>query len=240
MVVEFLGLAAVGKSTLARNVERTLRQRGVACVVGDGQEDHRNRRLREARIISSLVHFGMEHPRYVYRSLRLVASSRQTRKGDTLWNMRNWFARSRESWLAQSRSGVTVLEEGLFQAIWSVGFMARHWNADAVLKTLGPWIPLPHILVVVHANYDTIIERQRARDNRGRVEDVFAATTDGYRRARCLLEEVVQIARHAQCRLRPFAIMDVDNDTETAFAINVETIVQRTMGALAGAPNDSS
>jgi hypothetical protein len=76
---------------------------------------------------------------------------------------------------ARNRRGVELLDEGLFQILWSVGFAGRERVIRDFISTLANGatgsVPMPDVLVVVEAPLDVIVRRLTVRAARtGRVD----------------------------------------------------------------------
>lgn len=161
MLVEFLGLPGVGKSTLARDVAARLTAQGVpakaAFTQGSGLVDRLTHKA--AFVVREIC----ARPVGAMTTLKAVAATRQQTRQDfgrMAFNL--LFARYL---LQRDRPPdcVVLLEQGIGQAFLSLGLRAKvdSW-ADAT-SCLPAAMPVPDMLVLVEADLDTVTDRLAAR-----------------------------------------------------------------------------
>lgn len=151
-VVEFVGLRGVGKTTLAGEVSQTLRELGAAC------------RLEPVGLPRKLA-LRLESYGRLATGFALVA-----RRRPVSWTELHRCARAYSAVghrLAQCRrkSGVHVIDEGIFQLGARIHLATRDQDLGAICDTLLRRLPPPDLVVVVEASLETVEARRRLRGN---------------------------------------------------------------------------
>jgi thymidylate kinase len=177
--VEFLGLPGAGKSGVSKRVAEILESQGHSVVDTNYELTHRRgartRRLRKLGYILRELAF---HPVYAARSARAIAATRQSTVSDLGGAVANWlFVSDLVRGGGRSRT-IHLLDEGIFQALWSVGFGAASGDWPGVARAAGAGFPAPDVVVLVNASAETVLRRLRARGlKQSRIEDRL--DTDG-------------------------------------------------------------
>lgn len=166
LLVELIGLPGVGKTTLATEVQATLRAARIP--VGLAFSRTRDaplpvRRLRDALSVAAL---GARKPGIVSSAARAVAASRQRSAYDGVKVLHNWLNVTAEVERARRVSAVTLFDQGPCQALWSIGFSATTADLSGLVDRLVRHMPRPDLLVVVEADADTILTRLHGRAGR--------------------------------------------------------------------------
>ena len=192
MIVEFFGLPGVGKSTLAAALVRALRSEGdpVSCPTSMIGPDV-SPALRYLRKSTRIGTTTLRVPAASLRLLRGIADSGQ----ETMTHVgKRWgdFMLA-QALLSQAPSaGSVVLDQGIMQAIWSIGLrgnLAR--PLEALRSTVGVW-SLPDRVIVVEAPLDHVVERLRSRTSKhSRVQGSGMSMTSELARARGLMSRVL-------------------------------------------------
>lgn len=171
ILVEFCGLPGAGKSTLAAGLAGALTGHGL--LVRDGTASI-NPGVRSARRVPRKLRFtvtqGLTHPLV---SLRIGAPiARAGRAGrergpvDLAARFVQWTVTQRLFTVAQASRGIHVFEEGVVQALWSIGLRG---DVSPVLTELtrrpGAWIK-PDLVVVVDVPLKAAADRLRRRVSR--------------------------------------------------------------------------
>jgi thymidylate kinase len=160
IVVEFLGMPAAGKTTLARAVAERLSREGHSVELPAVHLVHPPRGIgNRASRIALLARRGLRRPRVEIRRLLALRRTRQ----DSFADLRTvWENLATVAWLierARTMEGVHLIDQGVFQAIWSVGLSADTFDVDAHLEGM----PLPDLLVVLTVDQQTGRSRLAAR-----------------------------------------------------------------------------
>jgi hypothetical protein len=215
VLVEFLGLPGAGKSTIAGRVSQILRRRGIpvnscASVLEDPQAKVRRRMLKSCYIVHGLF----SCPRYAARSATTILGTRQGSIADLLKILFNWlFVSSLMRRHAASR-GVCLLEEGVFQALWSIGIGARSECMSDMAKLLFALTPLPTAVVVIGSSRATVERRLRARAERwSRMERWMDQDPTLLDRAQTVLQHTQTTMRAISGRYRKINILNIGNDS---------------------------
>ena len=136
LLVTFVGLPGTGKSTLCARVAQLLRQRGIPCRV---LEESAYRKYRNK--VGWLAREVIGHPWRAVCSLRAILATGQPSVLDLVKMVVNWFCLSFLIRRAARAGGVSLFDEGLFQALWSIGLGARNPDWLSSLPYLDPVPP---------------------------------------------------------------------------------------------------
>jgi predicted kinase len=163
-VVELCGLPGAGKSHLARRLRAALAEHGVVVhSPGDrvGPDVPRGRRL--AGKLGMVTRQAMDEPG---RSIGLATALRTAPGDERVGALARWVAWAVAQRLVSDgarRHGVSVLDEGVLQALWSIGLRS---DVRPVLRLLeadsAAWVT-SSLVVVVEAPVDLVERRLAAR-----------------------------------------------------------------------------
>ncbi len=163
-VVEFVGLPGVGKSTLSRRTAAVLAKDQPRVSEPIGKINDRSGPLR----ILSKGHFALEHairqPRSTIDTARRIKTMGQPTTADLVRVSFNFQYVTGVVAHAQSRPGVTLLDQGPYQGLWSIGLRSlRDW--DDLLDRLDDSLSrtAPDLVVFVEVDIDTITDRLQTR-----------------------------------------------------------------------------
>lgn len=166
VIVEFCGLPGAGKSYVARLVCGVLRDHGTLAQVDDdavGPDAATPRRL--ARKLRLVCAQGLASP---MASINVVAcvGAGQRHRSSSLSRSAQWLVT--QGLLAEARrlSGVHLFQEGVVQALWSIGIRG---GVDGMLRMLEEGaVPLlePDLVIEVDAPAEVIRERLGRRRSR--------------------------------------------------------------------------
>jgi hypothetical protein len=237
--VEFVGLPGAGKSEVSRAAARLLRSRNLPVSEPSYEMDHATppaerllsklwlaargwaRSPRESRFwMQTLVEAQNDGPRW----LRTVAV--------------NWFylIGSLQRWSAVP--GIHVSDQGLLQALWSIGYAARRPDviSTRLLPRLGSALPRRTLVVLVDAGVPTILKRLEQRHaGRSRLERDLATE----RSAKCLAR-ATQVLRYVEdvawqlAEVHDVTVLRINNDTERPLPAHAETIADAVSELLSG------
>lgn len=175
IVIEFFGLPGAGKTTLSKRLTELLRERGATVDNPSNDMDHIPAGLR--RIIRKL-HFVIRelshHPASSLRAALTISGHRQGSTKGLIKVLVNWWFVAD---LLRTRDGSAhfrILDQGICQALWSIGLTGKAGNLLAHCDNLiFESIPFPHVVVLVEANIETVVERLTKREGRNsRIEQV--------------------------------------------------------------------
>ena len=163
LVVELCGLPGSGKSALAEATCAALRRHGVEAVVADlpvSAAAPASARVRRKVLAAAAAAAG--DPVATARVVRAVAGSRPTPR-DGLGLAAQWLTVRGLQRAARARVGVSLVEEGVVQTLWSLALRAPEDGAG-VPRMLDAWSP--DLLVVVDAPLDVLLGRLESRASR--------------------------------------------------------------------------
>ena len=227
-MVEFLGLPRAGKSTLSHRVAEFLATSGLSTDEPAYRVAHNLSRPR--RSITKGTAFATAlatEPRRVAGSLRLIRASRQRSRADYLKNVLNWVFVSQMIRRPSSRDQVRFLDQGIFQAAWSVMLSAGNANLTDIADAAMGVALSPTMVVVLDASEPRRAARSggpsRLHGGQGRYPGEAAASI--------YLQVREAVHRHAagSTSLRAIA---VDNDDDQGLERNAAAIadeVRRTL-----------
>lgn len=194
--VEFIGLPGVGKSALSHRVAEILQQRGWRVEQPTYATDHEmhtwERLLLKFRLVSVETVF---HPVRAVRSVRAILATQQAGVSDLIHVTVNWLFISALFRKAERREGVHIFDEGLLNALWSIGFSAGSWRTVEMLLRLARQRSTPVVAAIMEADMSAIKERLDLRENgHSRLEET-RFVEDGWKRALRALEQVKATVR---------------------------------------------
>lgn len=163
LVVELVGIPGAGKSRLARTLVAELADRGVD--VATPQEPMGPGVPRVRRLARKAAAGGVEavrHPGSTARLTRSLVRSAQPGAGDVAGRLVQWLVAAAVTSASARGSGVSLLDEGPVQALWSIGLRGDVPPVLAALDEAGQ-PPLADVLVVVRVPPDVALARLAQR-----------------------------------------------------------------------------
>ena len=166
VLVEFVGLPGVGKSTLSAEAGEVLSHKHPTIAEPNRRIDDRvgiYRLLTKARFAAE---HSLRRPRAALSAAQNLLKTNQPTLTD---NVRVGFNLQYVGGvMAQNRSvsGVSLLDQGPYQAVWSVGLRSSsEWST--VIDRFDRYFSQnsPDLVVFVEAEHETITERLRSRDD---------------------------------------------------------------------------
>jgi hypothetical protein len=176
LVVEFVGLPGVGKSHATRLVAARLDTHGTpvrsAALRINEELGVWRRRLSKARFCAAEA---VARPRSTLRVIRALLRSGQRDRLDVIRLLYNWLFVSRMLRHARTQPSIELLDEGIFQLLWSIGFAGAEQSIRECAALLHGEregiVCMPHVVVLVEAPHETVQARLAARGSRaGRVD----------------------------------------------------------------------
>ena len=190
-IVEFIGLPGAGKTTLSRKV---------ATHLSHEQRVHEPTRTIEtyatARRVGTKLKYTLDSaihdPRTTYKTTKGVVTTKQASLSDLVRVTFNLQYVTGVTNRHRKKPGICLLDQGPYQALWSVGFRsARGWTA--VLDSVDyPTRLRPDLAICVDVTESTIEDRLTNRsdgDTRFVPDtDAFEHGIDGYERLKSRLQ----------------------------------------------------
>jgi Mrp family chromosome partitioning ATPase len=235
LLVTFVGLPGTGKSTLSARAAQLLLQRGIPCRVCK-EAAFRKLRNKAAWVAREVI----GNPRWAARSVRGILATRQRSLLDLVKMVVNWLCLSFLIRRAAGAGGVCLFDEGLFQALWSVGLGARNEGWLSSLPLLDPTPPAPSLTVVVRSSLETVERRLAARPAcASRLEKWLPEDPGILSKAGRLMEVVEELVGRRCRREEGMRVLVIDNDRKDALqanALKITNYVQQLLTDRGGAP----
>jgi AAA domain len=165
-VVELFGLPGSGKSYLAGELLRSSAEIGMPVTLPRGGVGPSVPSLpRMARKLGIVAGQVLQRPVPSFITMRSIVSV-QRRPTEGFSRCVQWAVTQRLLTSAGRRPGVHLFDEGLLQALWSVGLRGDVTPTLRVLERRSVPSAMPDLVVVVHASIDEIQDRLAARHSR--------------------------------------------------------------------------
>jgi hypothetical protein len=121
-----------------------------------------------------------------------------------------------------------MLDQGLFQALWSVAFSGDHNALKIMTERLMGQSPVPNVVVIVHARLSTVAQRLATRPSHdSRLERLIEEDPGVLTRSESLFFQVAEIVKLLTRQRAIPAIVDVDNDENTNLETNAQIVAQK-------------
>jgi thymidylate kinase len=216
LAVEFLGLPGVGKSAVCAKTAEHLSRRGFVVrqpVLAVSDRSALGPRLRgylgKSRLIAREL---LAHPLHSLRSIRAIASTRQPSPSVLVMVVTNWLMQGSLLRTCRSLPAVSLFEEGIFQALWSIGLEGRPGAVRDLGATLADVLSVPDVVVVVEADLDAVIQRLGKRaGNESRADRWRGEDDRAFARASAVMLEVTDSLTRAIEREQRSRVIRVDN-----------------------------
>jgi thymidylate kinase len=240
LLVEFFGLPGAGKSSMSRHVAEILLSRGLAVDEVTYDIDHRHRRpMRAVFKVARILRYSGANPRKALVFSAGIAATEQATLSDLAKSALNWIYIASLASCERSDGRIVLLDQGLAQALWSIGFAARREAWLNLLDDSVDGVIGPDMVVYVRADLQTVRDRLARREPRvSRLERVIDMDDGPLRRAEVHSKAVVQILeKHG------VAVLEVVNDNPDERILGAERIagaitsMQEERRARSGAPS---
>jgi thymidylate kinase len=228
MTVEFFGMPGSGKSTLANRVAEIIESWGIGIQKQTYVLAHCM--SRRQRVIAKIRYILPEiclEPRHTARSARAIAATGQSSTLEWVRALFNWlFVTPLVRPIAQF-DGIRILDQGIFQALWSVAFSGDHNALKIMTDQLMAQSPVPDVVIIVHARLSTVAQRLATRQSHdSRLEHLLEKNPGVLARSESLFLQVAEIAKFLlRQRMMP-VIIDVNNDEDMDLEINAQAVAQ--------------
>ena len=191
-VIEFVGLPGAGKSVLSVKVAALLRARGLDVAEPTHVLNHRvgSARRRVTRVAVALRQIAVS-PARSCAGARAIAATAQHRHRDFLKSLTAWLLAL--DTIGRTRAAVTILDQGLFQALWSIQWSAERETtriAALAARALPPSMGVvivetdPHVVRRRLAGRDAPASRLERHDDG---DEALARGSDALERTRALI-----------------------------------------------------
>lgn len=225
-VIEFVGLSGAGKSTVAAALVAEMRERNYSVetrveLLGDVLPKPCRHMLRSRLILAE----SLRAPVVYYTVALEVLRSHQFRKRDYFkltWNF--WTVIAVILRHRRKGKGLLVLDQGLLQAVWSVGYMAR---SPIDLKSWMLWLRrfgLRDVFLVIAEVPPDLAHERVVQRNDANSRVLFAETTgdpDAWFMIESLLQSIVTASRDEICKKRVCRVLTDGSLTATESAVRI-------------------
>jgi hypothetical protein len=166
LVVELFGLPGSGKSHFAREFVRSSAEMGMAVnLPAAGVGPAAPPLPRSARKLGLVAGQMLQRPVPTFITVRSIVSF-QPRRTEGLRRSVQWAVAQRLLTSAGRSPGLHLFDEGLLQALWSVGLRGDVFPTLRVLEQRSGRGAMPDVVVVVDASIDVIEDRLASRFSR--------------------------------------------------------------------------
>lgn len=230
MVVEFFGLPGAGKSTLACHVADRLAARGVPVKRSPRVLSHASGKVE--RIVGKGAVIAAEiarHPFHAGRAARAVAATRQRTAADLARTLANWLYVGALLRRGAGAAEVRLVEQGLAQALWSIGFSAGHLAWADVISRHGVLVLAPDLVVLVQADLDVIRGRLASRGANVRLEQALERDPTVLERSSTLLSVAMRLLEE-----RGIPVVTVRNERPASLATGAAVVAGRVAAGCEG------
>jgi hypothetical protein len=217
--VEFLGLPAVGKSTLCRRVAEFFSQHGIPHDNTTYMLTHEASRMKRIFTKSLYVMNGLFlNPRYVARSVSAILATKQRSSTDALKSLFNWLYISSLMQGREDSPGVHLSDQGMFQALWSISLSGTKVDSLAhMTQALAARISSPVLVIIVESSLATIENRLRSRQGHlSRIDRWIEQDEDLLKQAVLLLDDVKAILQRASEDCGHVHLLSIRNDADNS------------------------
>jgi len=230
VLVEFFGLPGSGKSTMSRCVADFVRTHGLYVDETTYEIDHRHRAVaRWALKATRILLFAVAHPSRALSGFAAVLSTDQSTWTDLGKSLFNWLFVMSIASRKRLHGRVTILDQGLAQALWSVDFAARQRACfDRMLASVQQPAIKPDLVIYVRTNLRSVGSRLSARTDRASRLNPFGCDVGALQRRHAQNEAIVQ-----KLRSGGICVIEVENDERQHLAAGAILIGNSILAILA-------
>lgn len=204
LLIEFVGAAGVGKSTVLKELIRLLRARGLQIVDMDSERIKISRLTTVAHLTTAAYLAILFRPRTVQAYRRTVMQL---------------FGYSRRRTAARQANCIHLCSEGIFQKIRAIYRTHADLSMSGVADRIFRFMAVPDFVIVIEASTEVIFER---RSGRARPDDILIR--DSVCGDVLLLQESVRTIEHVQDTIAPHLRMIRVNAEASSIATMAEEI----------------
>ena len=226
IVIEFLGMPGVGKTTLARCLAEGLCARGHhAALVAMDSPVELSRPAKLIRHLGEVAPYLLRHPRRAWRATRLLQLFPQPTQLGALSRLRYWWRTAALAERAAAAAPVAILDQGSLQGLFSWALSSTAPDPASLPAALR-LVRRPQIVVIVSAPADTVRARlqERAFGHR-RIDRLLLADGQAFAAARAILARLEPALATTDCQ-----VLRIDSSPAGAEG----SLVEQVAGLLAG------
>jgi thymidylate kinase len=196
ILIEFLGMPGVGKTTLARGIVTDLRQHGYdALFLGMDAPVKLNRYIKLMRQVGAIGRYAATRPCQALRAARVLRGFPQPNVITYSKVMRYWLLTHAVIHRSRGQADIVVCDQGYYQGLYSLARLSPAPDQASFCAALQR-IPTPELAVLVTADQQTVRARLRGRQHDHRSIDQLLL------RDRRYLDRSGQIVHAIQVALR--------------------------------------
>ena len=235
VIVEFVGMPGSGKSTLAHATAELLRARGLPVSEPTYVLDHETPSgPRQLRKLSYAARALLARRRSAVAFAAAALRSGQRHVGELASVTLNWWYLLDVHRRALATPGVHLLDQGLLQALWTLGYGARH--PKTALDHASFMVPRAprYVVVSLRVGTETALDRLRARPNgASRVDrDVDGGRAElALARAR-IMADAVDVLAGRLANAGVLTVVHFDNEGADVLGSNASALADRLATAL--------
>lgn len=233
--MEFVALPGAGKSSVSHKVAGYLSQRGLFVTEPVRALSDRSRwgaRLRG--YLGKSLHVARElltHPRCSFRSLRAIRDTEQPTLSVLVGVGVNWLMQCSLLRSRRAIAAIHLFDEGIFQALWSIGLEGRRGAVRYVGSMVGPSFPLPEVVAVIEADLRSVQHRLATRAGGESRADRWSIGDEAvFTHASGIMDEVMEFlvsVSEQQRRPRVIRVANGDGDSLDAAARDLALEIER-------------
>ncbi|NDI34863.1 AAA family ATPase [Chengkuizengella sediminis] len=236
IMVEFLGVPGTGKTTISHMVSKSLSKNGVHVHEPTYAMNSMGKTRRQYTKILSIIKVFLIAPRTCIYAIKLIIPSQQKSLKDFIKTVINLLFIIFIIKSCSNKKGVHILDQGFFQAIWSIEYSANHHIEGIKINKLRKMVYSKPLLVIdIHAVHTEVLQRLNLREtNYSRVEKEFLNS---------LTEQHIQLSYEIINRLKDeiqegwnkekdLELISLNNDTEELLYANTDIITEYILSLL--------
>jgi thymidylate kinase len=163
MLIEFLGVPGVGKTTLARGLAADLAQHGYnAAFLPMDAPIHLNRYIKLAHQVGEISRYAAARPRQALRTARVLRYFPQPNLTTFAKVIRYWLRTHAVIERERRRGEIIVCDQGYYQGLYSLARLSAASDQEALSAALR-LIPRPKLAILVTADSENVLARLRSR-----------------------------------------------------------------------------
>lgn len=166
IIVEFVGLPGVGKTTLSQTVAEECRTDDLRIIEPIRKRESYSNKRRIASKAGLVCRDVLLHPQTTTVMAQTIFKTDQQSLSDLVRVAFNLYYVSAVVSKYRQSNGVCLLDQGPYQGIWSVGLHSpMEWSRILDRFDYQSKRIVPDLVIFVEANIDTIIDRLKSREN---------------------------------------------------------------------------
>jgi predicted kinase len=235
LVVEFVGLPGAGKSALSRQVAVLLRAKGLIVSEPTRRLDQLGMAWRTLAKVGYGIGGAVAAPRTGARWMRTFNNMRQRSLADTGRVALNWFFLAGLTRGLAHRPGVHLLDQGIFQGIWSAAYAAREEaiKGPEIVAAVLDVLPARILVIVVETSPDTLRRRLQERlggDSRLERDLTTREAPGSLTRAVAAFASMQELLKLLE-RQEAIVVMRVQGEHPEQLQVTAEAVAGRLLGA---------